>query len=161
VLKHNLLDVRSMVGLLTVVMERIIHPNRYAYAEELYELGRWLYERGFHTKALSILQRAVQLPMPPSIRAKAYRTTLRAYRQQGKLEALLRLLEDYQETFPAIPEPFIELAKFHEHRNQNPDRALEFARHGLNRVAANDQATRDEIEHRIRRLKKRIARRSA
>ena len=161
VLEHNLIDVRSMVGLLTIVMERIIHPNRYAYAEELYELGRWLYERGFRTKALSLLQRAVRLPMKPIVRAKAYRATLRAYRQQGKSEALLRVLEDYQETFPEIAEPFIELAKFHEHKNHNPDRALELARQGLDRVAPNDQSSRDDIHHRIRRLEKRIARRSA
>ena len=161
VLEHNLIDVRSMVGLLTVVMERIIHPNRYAYAEELYEIGRWLYERGFRTKALSLLQRAVRLPMKPQARAKAYRTTLRAYRQQGKSEALLEVLEAYQESFPEIAEPFIELAKYHEHKTRDPNRALELALKGRARVSSSDQATRDEIDHRIRRLEKRIARRSA
>ncbi len=161
VLEHNLVDVRSMAGLLAVVLERLDRPERYTFCEEVLNLGRWLYERGEVKRGLTLLERALHLPLSEEHRDQAFRAALKAYRQQGRAAALLSVLEAYSAELPHIPDPFVELAKHFEHRRREPARALEMARAALDRVPAADLVLKAEVEHRIARLERRVQRLAA
>lgn len=158
VLLHNLIDVRAMAALLARVLDLIARPSAYAWPEEVYHLGRWVYERGFTRRGLELLSRSLALPLRRGHRADAFRHAVRAFRREGRFEQLVGTLEAWRDHMPEIPDPFIELAKHYEHRLRDPHTALDHARAALERSPPSDAALRADITRRVARLERRCAR---
>ena len=162
ILRHNEQDIATMPALLVKLCQAYEAPERLTHRMDQYSVGVAL-ERQGEWKAAREVYRISAIPAPlgtleqlrgERIPAMANWRIYHIERRSGRTEAMLKTLEDMLARGQMKPEVLVELSKFWEHRRHDCARALEHARQALG--CARNEAQREEIDQRIRRLERKL-----
>lgn len=152
VLEHNLLDVALMAPLLEVTTRHLTNPLQWAEdGDELLGAARIHLRSGDPALAEACLRRGLELARIPATRRRLLTALAHRLRRQGERKEASELWEQYRREFPDLDVGWIELAKYHEHVTKNLRQAL----HLVERCPAQH---REELQHRLDRLRRRVQR---
>jgi len=165
VLYHNAVDVLTLVGLASTVLERHQMPGEALTSSEALAVARWHAEQGRLQAAESALRHAMDegrgLERQEALRA--FTSLLRSQRRRGHA---LEALAAWSELSPDNPEPCLEAAKYYEWEARDLDQALQWADRARQAVERWPDGWRRRealaaIDHRISRLLVKQATRTA
>ncbi len=159
VFEHNVIDVLSMVALLcriikTVEQTQIDHPADYLSLGNLYR------ETGRVDKAVECFEDAINGGGAAAVKARWQLSLI--YKQQHRWEEAVGEWEKIIDRRPALIGPYLELAKFYEHRCRNLPAALDLTetalvladRRGYNRLTGPQGIP--ALQHRKKRLQRKL-----
>ena len=128
VLRHNEMDVLSLITLYIHVSNLILHAHHdiVASTEEQFQIARWFAALGHVQQATSLFQQVVHADHPLSVQAQ---TALGyCHKKQRNWESAIKAWEQaIQDTHHAIPDIYIELSKIYEHHVKDNEKALYYA----------------------------------
>lgn len=165
---HNAQDVLSLAAL-TASASRVFEDplqNGAEYAEDLYSLGRLYLHAGISHRAETALHAALLADLPDALRERTIFHLSFYYKRQGRWEDAIDLWYQSIRRNHDRLYPFVELAKFYEHRAKDFERAEELVVRAIELVQSSS-LTRSiwwrerrlaELEHRLRRLRRKKAR---
>ncbi len=153
---HNRLDILTLVTL-TVLIHRLV-TDKAAYCRrdgmEQYSLGRIHFDRGRLDDAVACLKSALTSCTYTDQEWEVMKHLSIVYKRSGELKLAVQAWKDMigidadRGLFP-----FIELAKYYEHREKDYERAEGFARRAEMANQYLHAVNPEEIEHRIHRLR--------
>lgn len=165
---HNAQDVLSLAALTALAGRVFEDPLHHAieYAEDLYSLGRLYLYVGMTDRAETTLRAALDADLPDTLREKTIFHLSFHYKREARWEEAVDLW------YRAVREnrgrlyPFVELAKFYEHRAKEFERAEELVLRAIELVNSSSltqsiwwrEQRLAELEHRLRRIQRRKAR---
>ena len=152
IIEHNRLDVALMAPLLERVTRHLLDPLQWAEdGEEL--LGSALLHLGAGEAGLAeaCLHRGLELARLPATRRALLSALARHLRRTGRIHDAGARWEQLRREFPDHDTGYIELAKYHEHVTKDLGRALDL-------VERSPFQHREETQHRLRRLRRRVQR---
>jgi len=165
---HNAQDVLSLAALTALAGRVFEDPHHHAIecAEDLYSLGRLYLYVGMTDRAETTLRAALDADLPDTLREKTVFHLSFHYKRQARWEEAIDLW------YQAIREnqgrlyPFVELAKFYEHREKDFERAEELVVRAIDLVESSSpirpiwwrERRLGELEHRLQRVQRRKAR---
>ena len=167
VFRHNSLDILSLVALLGHV-GRLAGEEPPADPGDCLALARWDELEGRLKGAMRLYERALQGSLDENERSVAVRRLACLYRRLGRWNDQVRILRAdirSDRTSRATPEVLVELAKLEEHRHRDYASAEALTRRALTIVQAMDlrgrmpkmaSLQREALEHRLRRLRRRV-----
>lgn len=161
VFQHNVLDILSMVTLLGQVVQTssgagVEHPA------ECFALGRLYRQSGSPALAEEWFRQAAAAPETNLARRSLLELSF-IMKSQDRWEEAAAAWQELLAAEPADLTPFVELAKYHEHRRRDCRAALGLARAALSRAEsrnyypASGQAGIAALRHRITRLERKLA----
>jgi uncharacterized protein YprB with RNaseH-like and TPR domain len=141
VFHHNRLDILTLACLTSLVLGVLGDPVRASLSQalDLYGLAGWLERLGRADAALEVYRRALNGRLPADVAARARAEMAMIHKRAGEYHEAIPLWRALRTRDAAV-----ELAKYYEHHARNYPAALEAA------LAAND-------DHRVNRLRNRIA----
>ncbi len=153
---HNQMDILSMVALIGRI-HLVYHDPRASKPRkgiEHFALGRLFWEHGDREKAISSFEIALKR-CENDLLWEVMKWLSMAFKKTGQGERASSLWEEMTTwPYPKDNYPYIELAKYHEHRLKNYEKAIFYVDQALKRLKPDQQ---DEIEHLLQR-KRRIER---
>ena len=163
VIYHNAIDILSLVGLSSVVLNRhrLRDPTGLSGGEAL-AVARWHEAAGRIPEAETAYRAAVSGVPNAALRAEALKHLAALLKRQSRRPEALPAWEEWHRTAPDDPSPCIELAMYYEWEAKAMDEALKWAEVGLKVVGdwpngwRREQKTA-EVEHRIHRLRRKLA----
>jgi hypothetical protein len=183
VFEHNRRDILSMLALATTMARSVADPLRDAAIEplDLVSLGHFFDEAGIPVRAAQCYERAIAgLCLERDTRpldhhgvqidhGEVITRLAGVYRRLRAVDRAVELWETLIRAGAGTIVPYVELAKYHEHRRRDTARAAELTaaalrRHELARPftpPARYATDRRDLEHRLERLRRRIAVRQA
>lgn len=170
VLKHNEIDVLSLITLYIHLSLKLLKTNHEANSAEHFEIARWLEYVGDKDAAFTAYQSLMEKGTNKEIEAKfAVAHHYKKEKQWEKAVATWKDIIDSASNGVTVRKAAIELAKYYEHKEKNYQEALYFSEQvhtllqGVELVSVHSE--KNEIEKRINRLKRKysnnIARASA
>lgn len=130
---HNRMDILAMVGLVGRI-HLVYHDPQAARPRkgvEHFALGRLFWDHGFLEKAIVAFETALKR-CDDELAWEVMRWLSRAYRKTGQSEKAKALLEEMVSwPYKRDAFPFVELAKYYEHRLKDFEKALEYVRMAL------------------------------
>lgn len=165
---HNVQDILSLAALTAVSCQAFENPlyREVSHGEDLYSLGRLYANIGMSDRAETVLRAALDMDLPAELRQVTTHDLSLHYKRRERWEEAIDLW------YQAIHEnhdrlyPFVELAKFYEHRARDFERAEELVLRALELVQSRS-SRRDpwwtrrrlaELEHRLQRVRRKRAR---
>ena len=158
---HNRRDLLSMLALGVRLASHVADPLGSApdEASDLLGLGRLFEDRGAPDTAIQCYERALQLCVDTVDRAEALARLAGAYKRLREAERAVELWESLIAEGAVSIYPYVELAKYLEHRERAFDRALELTRRAMGLCGgARDHA---DLGKRLARLERKLGARSA
>ncbi|MBR2824563.1 MAG: ribonuclease H-like domain-containing protein [Clostridia bacterium] len=160
ILTHNAQDIASLCVLLTHMAEMYEHPEQVAFSEDLYSMGRSMEKNRRPEEA----RRYYQLARMGRMRGEAGLALGRNLRRAGERDQAEALWSEMIAHGAGGVQPYIEMAKLLEHRKRDYKGALEMTERALLRLSEERlredrtvQETKNALQYRRRRLKKRLA----
>jgi len=163
---HNEIDVLSLATLMAHVAEMVTAPEALSLAPgEWVGVGRILDQAGREGEALAAWRRALDDPAPldEACAARTWAEMGLRHKRRGDWDRALAIWDAWMTADPAAIEPLEEKAKYFEWTARRLDVALACTEAALHRVAgwpagARRRDTQAALEHRARRLRRRLAR---
>lgn len=151
---HNQMDILAMVALAGRI-HLIYHDPQAARPRKGIEhlaLGRLFWDHGHHEKAIPCFEVALKR-CDDDLAWEVMRWLSMAFKKTGQGEKARSLWEEML-TWPFKKDayPYIELAKYHEHRLKDFDRAIDYVEKALSQTPSNRQKEFEFLQHRRRRL---------
>jgi len=163
VIYHNAIDILSLVGLSSVVLDRhrLPDPTGLSGGEAL-AVARWHEAAGRIPEAEAAYGAAVSGAPNDALHAAALKHLSLLLKRQDRRPEALFTWEKWHRTAPDDPSPCIELAMYYEWETRSLTEALEWAEVALNVVETWPKGWRREqriaeTEHRIHRLRRKLA----
>jgi len=151
---HNRTDVLSMVGLVGRI-HLVYHDPQAAHPKkgiEHFSLGRLFWEHRCPEKAISCFENALKR-CDESLSWEAMRWLSMAFKKTGQGDKARSLWEEMLTwPYPKDAFPYIELAKYHEHRLQDFGKAIVYVEQALERVPSYQHKEIEMLLHRKLRL---------
>jgi uncharacterized protein YprB with RNaseH-like and TPR domain len=162
VIKHNELDILSMVSLLAKISAMLESPLAQSdSSHELLGLGRIYEAGGGHDRAVDCLETCSASDIP-SVRTAAVKRLTRIYKKSGRYDrALGHWRELASEAGIRSLFPLVELAMYYEHREKNIAKALECVERAIHlslQSGLTEGRQFPELRKRQERLKRKAAR---
>ncbi len=162
VVYHNAVDILSLVGLATAVLQRHRSGQFAALSgEEALAVARWHQSAGRIGPAEAAYQAAVAEPGQDEVLLEALRQYTAYLKREGRRADALLGWESWHQLAPDDPRPCIELAKYYEWHAPDLMSAHRWTSEGLLSVSRwpsgwrKDQA-KVELEHRLKRLERKL-----
>lgn len=160
VLKHNEIDVLSLLTLYIHLSRKIVKTNHEANADEHFEIARWLDYVGDEKAALLAYQSLIKKGTNKDAEAK-YNITL-YYKKEKDWERAVSMWKDLirSSNNGIILKVAIELAKYYEHHEKDYEAALHFTELVSDLIKENNLLLSKEsaaIEKRMNRLKRKYS----
>jgi len=165
---HNAQDVLSLAALTALACRVFEDPFSHAieYAEDLYSLGRLYLHVGMSHRAETALRAALDVHLPDTLREKTIFHLSFHYKRQARWEEAIELWRGAIREDRSRLYPLVELAKYYEHRAKEFERAEELVLRAIELVESSSLTRpvwwRDrrlaELEHRLRRVRRKKAR---
>jgi tetratricopeptide (TPR) repeat protein len=162
VIYHNAIDILSLVGLSSVVLEKHLDqdPSGLAGGEAL-AVARWHEANGRTAEAEAAYQAAVRGSPNDALRAEALKHLTAMTKRQNRREQAVPSWIEWHEAAPDDPSPCIELAMYYEWEAKDLARSLEWAETAMGVVGKWPKGWRRdqraaEIGHRISRLQRKL-----
>ncbi|MDZ7373736.1 MAG: ribonuclease H-like domain-containing protein [candidate division KSB1 bacterium] len=133
VFEHNRADILSLVGLLAICARTLERPEHAPPGTDLRQAARMLWQRGRYSEAESVLRAALDKAATARGRKTLMLELARIYKAERKWPRCVELWHEALRLPGLSLEPYVELAKFYEHR------ALDLAKAEL--------LTRQALEH--------------
>lgn len=164
VIYHNAIDILSLVGLSSVVLEKHLDqdPSGLGGGEAL-AVARWHEANGRSTEAEAAYRAAVRGAPTDSLRAEALKHQTTMLKRQNHREQAISGWIEWHNAAPDDPSPCIELAMYYEWEAKELAQALQWAGTAMGVVSGwpkgwkRDQKSA-EIEHRMKRLRRKLDR---
>ena len=151
VLSHNLLDIALMAPLLERLCGHALAPLHWGEdSRELLGSGSLHIEQGDAELGERCLRRGLELGGDPTCRKFTMQALANHLRRAGRHDEAAGIWERYRREFPQENTAYEALAKYHEHNAKDLRAALALARSAPHRD--------DDVEHRLQRLHRRVAR---
>lgn len=156
VLYHNTMDILSLVGLASTVLERHLGPHEALNGSEALAVARWHADHG-RTEAAEAALRHAMVGSQGAVQQEALRSFTSLLRSQRRRGQALDALASWSSLAPADPEPCLEAAKYYEWEAHDPASALTWADQARQAAESWPEGWRrrqalDAIDHRIQRL---------
>lgn len=149
---HNRMDILAMVGLVGRIHLVYHDPGaaRPRKGVEHFALGRLFWDHGFLDRAIVAFETALKR-CDDDLAWEVMRWLSRAFRKTGQFEKARSLWEEMA-SWPSKRDsfPYVELAKYYEHRVKDVGKALDYVRRALAETPT-DRFTEIELLHRRRR----------
>lgn len=164
VLEHNEQDLISLIALLGLIGEALADPvnSRLRHAAEYHGLGRWCVDLGFPETGLLCLELARRNPLSPGAEEHLLRDLAGLYKRLRQQDDANRIWESLVAAGVLSTQPYVELAKYHEHTERDYGAALELVERALSLASLpTGQAAgreRSELLHRRERLLRKLQR---
>ncbi len=163
VIYHNAIDILSLVGLASVVLEKHLDqdPSGLAGGEAL-AVARWHEAKGRTAEAEVAYRAAVRSAPSDVLRAEVLKHRTAMLKRQKRREHAVSSWTEWHEAAPEDPAPCIELAMYYEGEVKDLSQAYEWAETAMRVVNKwpkgwkRDQRSA-EVEHRINRLQRKLA----
>ena len=163
VIYHNAIDILSLVGLSSVVLEKHLDqdPSGLAGGEAL-AVARWHESKGRTAEAEVAYQAAVRGAPNDVLRAEALKHQTALLKRQKRRAHAVSSWAEWHEAAPKDPAPCIELAMYYEWEVKDLSQAYEWAEAAMRVVNKwpkgwkRDQRS-VEVQHRIKRLQRKLA----
>jgi len=158
IFSHNRLDILTLVALASRIASRIADPFQQK-GVELARLGKLHHLAGNRTLGAQCLETAIMENIRGDERRNAQMHLSLHYRREGRHDeaaAIWNAMKD--DEYLATPFPYMELAKYYEHRKKDPARALGLILELQRRFPPGDYKGRQALECRRRRLADKVAR---
>jgi tetratricopeptide (TPR) repeat protein len=151
---HNRMDILSMVALAGRI-HLFYHDPQVAQPRkgiEHFALGRLFWEHHYHEKAISCFEIALKR-CDENLSWEVMRWLSMAFKKTGQGEKARSLWEEMV-TWPYQKDtfPYVELAKYHEHRLKNIEMAITCVEKALERIAPHREREIEMLHHRRSRL---------
>lgn len=152
VFQHNRMDIASMASLLKHMADLVANGNHSAPLGDLLSVARLHYDRGDHGSARRLFESLSQSDVP-NIAQSARKFLSLMFKKTNQWEAAVciwreMLSADPQDLFAAV-----EMAKWHEHRGREIEKALtivhEILRHKAEALSVSDRAAMNCRLHRL------------
>ncbi|MCM3652070.1 ribonuclease H-like domain-containing protein [Metabacillus litoralis] len=162
VLKHNEIDVLSLITLYIHLSLKLLKTNHEANSAEHFEIARWLEYVGDKDAAFTAYQSLMEKGTNKEIEAKfAVAHHYKKEKHWEKAVATWKAIIDSASNGVTVRKAAIELAKYYEHKEKNYQEALYFSEQvytllqEVELVSAHSE--KNEIEKRINRLKRKYS----
>ena len=164
---HNAQDILSLAALTALSCRVFEDPHgEVEYGEDLYSLGRLYLQVGMTHRAEAALRAALDADLSGNVRAAAFFDLSIHYKRQGRWEEATDLWHRAIHENHGRLYPFVELAKYYEHRVKDFGRAEELVLRAIDLVESPSlaramwwrQRHMAELEHRLRRVQRKKAR---
>ena len=157
VFEHNRLDVISLAGLMARLTELIDVPGERTRTDlrDALAAARLLIERKDDPRARHLLE-CVAVSGREAAAREARRMLSLIHKRDGRWEDAVRLWNEMIRKDGGDRFALVELAKWHEHRSCDPERALELVRHAIDRAPEATPFEQQALVHRLHRLEKRF-----
>ena len=155
---HNEKDVLSMIGILHKEFSYLSNPlnEKSAKPLDLYNMGKYFERMRDWTTAIACIQKA-----SPGLNESYRRDSLirlsMIHKKEERWEEAVGIWKDLvheNNRFHLLP--YVELAKYYEHREKKLETALDFAKDALNNLSKRRVAEIEHVKHRIARLERRL-----
>ena len=151
---HNQMDILSMVAL-NGRIHLIYHDPQAAQPRkgiEHFSLGRLFWDHGYHEKAIPCFEVALKR-CDDDLVWEVMRWLSMAFKKTGKSEKARSLWEEMVTwTYKKDAFPYVELAKYHEHRLKDCQRAIAYVDEALEQISSSQAGEIELLLHRKRRL---------
>jgi len=165
---HNAQDILSLAALTALSCTVFEDPLRYEVEcpEDLYSLARLYSHVGLAERAETALRAALDAPIPDDLRRQAvYHLSFHLKRQENWPEAIELWRSAIEENHGRLY-PFVELAKYYEHRARDFERAEDIVLAAIDLVKSGaasrgrwrTEQRMAELQHRLRRVQQKKAR---
>ncbi|MBB3908379.1 ribonuclease H-like domain-containing protein [Anoxybacteroides rupiense] len=161
VLKHNEMDVLSLIVLYIHLSKQILQAYNIEHVTEKLEMGRWFDSVGEAGEARKIYEQVAEKEGKESARAKWQLSLI--YKKEKQYEKAVKLWRELlQADFdPRSIKAAVELAKLYEHVYKKPEEAYEYAQtayHMWKKIARTHRFSEpsDELLKRLKRLERKI-----
>jgi hypothetical protein len=162
VIYHNAVDILSLVGLSSVILEKHFDqdPSGLAGGEAL-AVARWHEANGRMAEAETAYLAAVRGAPTDGLRAESLKHLTAMLKRQSRREQAVPSWIEWHAALPVDPSPCIELSMYYEWEAKDPAQALAWAETAMTVASKEPKGWRRdqrsaEIEHRINRLKRKI-----
>lgn len=160
VLRHNKQDVQSLAQLTGHLCAVFTQPESLAHAEDIFSVGKTLLRTG-HTERG---RRCLRILGHSSLSSKAHMHLAISYKKERNWQEAVSSWQEMIARGEGGTWPYIELAKYYEHAQKDPSRALTYAQHALvfslntSLLREENPQETDAIMKRITRLKAKLSR---
>ena len=160
ILAHNAQDIATLCVLLTRMAEMYDRPESIRYSEDVYSMGRGLERMNRPEEA----RKCYRLASRGRMGAEASAALASSYRRAGERHQAAEIWRRMAETGQGGVQPCIEMAKYEEHVRRDPAAALFWTEKAMMRLSevtlreeTTVQETRNELQYRRQRLKRKLA----
>jgi uncharacterized protein len=151
---HNRMDILSMVALMGRI-HLVYHDPQAARPRkgiEHFSLGRLFWDHGLHEKAILCFEVALQR-CDDDLAWEVMRWLSLAFKKTGQSERARSLWEEMATwPYPRGAFPFVELAKYHEHRLKDVEKAIGYVEKAIEQVPADLEREIEMLLYRKQRL---------
>ncbi len=164
VIYHNSVDILTLVGLASGVLDRYRRPDPAELSgEEALAVARWHQASGRDGLAEAAYRAAVESAGKVELRTEALRRYTDHLKRSGQPKQALAAWVSWHKLAPDDPTPCLELAKYYEWQVGSYQQALDWAEHARSSLARRPvgwrrRQTEAEIDHRLRRLRSKLRR---
>ncbi|MGE5559504.1 MAG: ribonuclease H-like domain-containing protein [Chloroflexota bacterium] len=167
VLRHNRLDILTLISLLGVVGGALSDPAgcSLAHANELHGLGRWCLDLGLMDDGVRCLERARCGALAPAARERVLRDLAAVYKRLRQCQNAVAIWRELVSEGVLSVLPYVELAKHYEHVERDyatalrlVERAVSLSVGGGRAEAGVSRRNLEELLHRRDRLRRKVAR---
>ena len=158
---HNAHDILSLATLAAILCSSARQPlQTLQHGEDLFSLARQLEARGDLEGAVLLYEQSLRCQLPLRVRRAAMHALSRLHRRAGQCQEAVSLWQALAERGDLAA--CVELAKHYEHRTGELEEARQMTLQALGllrRLCYPDRRKLAELEHRLRRLERKLARR--
>jgi hypothetical protein len=164
---HNAQDILSLAALTALSCALFDDPLRgeASSAEDLYSLGRLYAQAGLGERVEPVLRAALAASIPPGLRTQTICDLSLHLKRQGNWTEAVGLWHLAIEEHHGRLYPFVELAKYYEHRQSDYNAAEQLVLQAMDLVEKSSprrgtwwaEQRLAELEHRLRRIQAKIA----
>ncbi len=160
VLYHNAMDIVAMAALLNHVAQMLADPIGFAtdHGLDWIALGKLFEDLDRLEDAAALYARGLSLDLPEETFRQTVQRLAFVQRRRGEMAAALDLWREAAGTRQIYA--FVEIAKYYEHRARDYALAAQWTRDALTVLATRDAHERQQwqadLEHRLKRLEKRV-----
>lgn len=165
---HNAQDILSLAALAALSCQVFEDPllHEVEHGEDLYSLGRLYLQVGMSQRAETALRAALDADVPEGVRQATIYDLSFHYKRQARWEEAIDLWQRAIHENHGRLYPYVELAKFYEHRAKDFDTAEELVLRAIEllesaspiRAVWWSQRRLGELEHRLQRVQRKKAR---
>lgn len=154
---HNRIDLLSMVTLAARIVRQVAAPDPADHPVDLLALGRWLVDLGRFAEAEQILRLAAVPELPTPLYQQALIHLGQLLKREGRRDEAVTVWQQLACTSFDDVTAHVELAKHYEWHADDVAAARLWTEQALTLVAGSNSSLQAELEHRRRRLEKKLA----
>lgn len=157
---HNEKDVLSLVGLTYILHRRFSEPLL-SFREDvldLFSLGRFFYRVKDMEKAEKCFNISLKAPLPEPKRIHSALSLAFIHKKKGDFSKAIPLWESAIRSPQFYLLPYVELAKYYEHKEKNFSIAMKYVNEALGRIQSYRITDIAELRHRRSRLERKLKR---